>query len=115
MLRLQVSTVQRSFVQKLLTFPVFSKHLAAVREINNMLRRALDLREACPGDERAAVPIKVDQPLQPHPLLNIQSASRTARQNAVKGFAEDSPHDMCRRHCAHANSPAVMKVPWHRM
>ena len=60
--RPQVSAVQRGFVQKLLTFPVFSKHLAAVREINNMLRRALDLREACPGDERAAAPMKVDQP-----------------------------------------------------
>ena len=57
--RVQVSAVQREFVQKLLTFPVFSKHLAAVREINNMLRRALDLREACPGDEPAATPIKV--------------------------------------------------------
>ena len=63
--------MQREFVQKLLTFPVFSKHLAAVREINNMLRRALDLREACPGDERAAAPVKVGKPLPPCDLLYL--------------------------------------------
>lgn len=46
---LQVVAVQREFVEKLLTFSIFSKHLTAVREINNMLRRALDLRDRSPN------------------------------------------------------------------
>ena len=89
--RVQVSAVQREFVQKLLTFPVFSKHLAAVREINNMLRRALDLREACPGDERAAAPVKVDKPLPPCDLLMLAAPCRSCPQ---KGGLVDMPHEL---------------------
>ena len=87
--RVQVSAVQREFVQKLLTFPVFSKHLAAVREINNMLRRALDLREACPGDERAAAPVKVSEPLPP---CDLQIHAAACSQCPRPGVPVDMLH-----------------------
>ena len=50
--------MQRAFVQKMLAHSVFSKHLTAVREINAMLRRALELREGS-AEPSAAAPIKV--------------------------------------------------------
>ncbi|EIE24996.1 hypothetical protein COCSUDRAFT_46553 [Coccomyxa subellipsoidea C-169] len=46
-----VSAVQRAFVERLLEHSVFNKHLTAVREINNMLQRAKDVRSVCPGPE----------------------------------------------------------------
>lgn len=53
----QVSTVQREFVEKLLEHSVFSKHMAAVREINNMLTRAKSVRTSwADGGEK---PMKV--------------------------------------------------------
>jgi hypothetical protein len=57
---LQVSAVQRKFVEKLLTFSIFSKHLTAVREINNMLRRCLDLREtSLDDDSESAIKVSI--------------------------------------------------------
>ena len=41
----QVGQVQREFIQRLLTFTTFSKHMAAVRETHSLLRCALDLRD----------------------------------------------------------------------
>lgn len=41
----QVAKVQREFIQRLLTFTTFSKHMAAVRETHSLLRCALDLRD----------------------------------------------------------------------
>ena len=40
----QVSIVQREFVEKLLTKPVFQRHMTAVREVLNMLRAAQKIR-----------------------------------------------------------------------
>lgn len=37
--------MQREFIQRLLTFTTFSKHMAAVRETHSLLRGALDLRD----------------------------------------------------------------------
>lgn len=54
----QVSDVQRKFVEKLLENSVFNKHLTAVREINNMLQRAKDVR-ANSGEPNAGKPMKV--------------------------------------------------------
>ena len=44
LLSLQVSAVQREFVEKLLTKPVFQRHMTAVREVLNMLRAAQRIR-----------------------------------------------------------------------
>ena len=41
---MQVSAVQREFVEKLLTKPVFQRHMTAVREVLNMLRAAQKIR-----------------------------------------------------------------------
>ena len=54
----QVSEVQRKFVEKLLENSVFNKHLTAVREINNMLQRAKDVRAGC-SEANAGKPMKV--------------------------------------------------------
>ncbi|BDA41234.1 probable ubiquitin carboxyl-terminal hydrolase FAF-X [Coccomyxa sp. Obi] len=53
----KVSDVQRKFVEKLLENSVFNKHLTAVREINNMLQRAKDVRANC-GEANAGKPMK---------------------------------------------------------
>jgi hypothetical protein len=53
-----VSNVQREFVEKLLEHSVFNKHLTAVREINNMLQRAKDVRAVC-ADASGEKPMKV--------------------------------------------------------
>lgn len=50
--------MQRAFVERLLEHSVFNKHLTAVREINNMLQRAKDVRSVCPGPE-GQKPMKV--------------------------------------------------------
>lgn len=41
----QVAAVQREFVEKLLTKPVFQRHMTAVREVLNMLRAAQKIRK----------------------------------------------------------------------
>lgn len=47
---MQVGTVQRQFIVKLLGESNFSKHLSAVREINSLLMRALGLRKIDAGN-----------------------------------------------------------------
>jgi len=37
--------VQRNFIQRLLTFTTFQKHMAAVRETHSLLRCAVNLRD----------------------------------------------------------------------
>lgn len=56
----QVAGVQREFVEKLLTKPVFQRHMTAVREVLNMLRAAQKIRDQ--GGDWDGAPIKV----QPH-------------------------------------------------
>ncbi|KAK9838464.1 hypothetical protein WJX81_000965 [Elliptochloris bilobata] len=41
----KVGEVQRNFIQRLLTFTTFSKHMAAVRETHSLLHCALDMRD----------------------------------------------------------------------
>lgn len=53
--------MQRRFVEKLLENSVFNKHLTAVREINNMLQRAKDVRTAS-SEANAGKPMKVCVP-----------------------------------------------------
>lgn len=59
-LRLQVGKVQRQFIAQLLGSSSFSKHLGAVRETNNLLMRALALRNIDDGNS-----VKVAPPLLP--------------------------------------------------
>ena len=47
---LQVGKLQKQFIVKLLGQSSFSKHLSAVRETNNLLMRALDLRNTDDGN-----------------------------------------------------------------
>ena len=56
-LDLQVGTVQREFIMGLLASSSFSKHLSAVRETNNLLMRALNVRQLDDGES-----IKVHTP-----------------------------------------------------
>ena len=56
----QVGKVQKQFIVKLLGQSSFSKHLSAVRETNNLLMRALDLRNTDDGNS-----IKVPTTLMP--------------------------------------------------
>lgn len=37
--------MQRNFIQRLLTFTTFQKHMAAVRETHSLLRCAVNLRD----------------------------------------------------------------------
>ena len=53
----QVAGVQREFVEKLLTKPVFQRHMTAVREVHNMLRAAQKIRDQ--GGDWDGAPIKV--------------------------------------------------------
>ncbi len=53
----QVASVQREFVEKLLTKPVFQRHMTAVREVLNMLRSAQKIRDQ--GGDWDGAPIKV--------------------------------------------------------
>ena len=41
---LQVDVVQRAFILRMLSFSTFSKHLAAVRETNELLKRSMEMQ-----------------------------------------------------------------------
>lgn len=47
---MQVGAVQREFIMGLLASSSFSKHLSAVRETNNLLMRALHVRQYDEGE-----------------------------------------------------------------
>ena len=51
----QVSGVQCKFVQQMLKFSNFSKHLSAVRETHVIVKRALDMSSADHGAAMAVV------------------------------------------------------------
>ena len=51
----QVSGVQCKFVQQMLNFSNFSKHLSAVRETNAIVKRAVDLSSADHGAAMAVI------------------------------------------------------------
>lgn len=78
-----MSEVQRSFVEKLLENSVFNKHLTAVREINNMLQRAKDVRASC-GEANAGKPMKVSVPSY---LACSASAERRVPDQAHKNLS----------------------------
>ena len=64
----QVGKVQKQFIVKLLGQSSFSKHMSAVRETNNLLMRALDLRNTDDGNS-----IKVPTILMPFVTIPIFS------------------------------------------
>ena len=77
----QVSEVQQAFVEKLLEHAIFSKHLAAVREINIMLRRALEIRALSSAQDKNA-PIEVHSAAQ-SPLQSYCQGTRCIAPYAV--------------------------------